>query len=89
MAVEAASEHAVDQSDVDRLCLQGAPAGFVDRVGAVPADQVEQPVDLPHFGPRQRMFQAGGDIAGDVLGVRGSATRRGPEWRSDPMNCLT
>jgi hypothetical protein len=58
----AAALDAVDQADVDDLGVPGAPAGIVDGVGAVAAHQPEEPVDLAHLGPRQRMLQHGGRV---------------------------
>ena len=45
--------------DVDDLGVQRAAAGIVDRISAVAAHQPQQPVNLAHLGPRQRMPPAG------------------------------
>ena len=46
-------QHRGDLGDVDHVEVQRPGAGGVDRAGPVAADQPEQPVDLPHPGPRQ------------------------------------
>jgi hypothetical protein len=68
-----AGEHPFDQSDVDRLGVQGAPAGRLDPVGAVAADQAEQPVDLAHLGPGQRVVEHRGGVGANGGAVRGGA----------------
>ena len=55
-----AGEHAVDQPDADRFGVHGALAGVIDALGAVAAHQPEQPVDLAHLRPGQRMLQQRG-----------------------------
>ena len=46
-------QHRGDLGDVDDVEFERALAGGVDRAGPVTADQPEQPVNLPHPGPRQ------------------------------------
>ena len=67
----ALGEHAVDEPDVDDFGVQGAPAGIVDGVCAVAAHQPEEPVDLAHLRPRQRMLQRGGRVGADMLPMDG------------------
>ena len=77
----AAGQHAVDEPDVDDLGVQGAAAGVLDRVGAVAAHQPQQPVDLAHLGPRQRMLQHRRGIGADVGAVRGCLALQGVRSR--------
>ena len=41
------------------------------------ADQTEQPVDLAHLGPGQRVVQQRGGVGADMLAVPGGASGQG------------
>ncbi|MEV6324977.1 hypothetical protein AB0M45_27925 [Nocardia sp. NPDC051787] len=69
LAGSAASEHAVDDADVDDLDVQGAATGVIDGVGAVAAHQPEQPVDLPHLRPGQWMLEHRRRISTDMRAI--------------------
>ena len=71
--VATAGQHPINESHVDRLGLEGLLAGRVDGLVAVAADQSEQPVDLAHFGPGQRMIQQRGGVGANVWAVGGGA----------------
>jgi hypothetical protein len=47
------------------------PAGVLDRISAMAAHQPQQPVDLAHLGPRQRMLEHGGGVGAHMWAVGG------------------
>ncbi len=67
--VEAAGEDAFDEPDVDDLDLECLRAGEVGLLGAVAPRQPEQPIDLAHLGPGQRVLEDCFGVGADVRAV--------------------
>lgn len=77
MFTAAAGQDPLDQPDVDHLGVQGTPARVVDLLGAVAAHQPQQPVDLTHLGPRQRMLEHRCRVGADMGALGGCLALQG------------
>src|SRR5262249_20876132 len=71
LVFEGALQHPLDADDVDHLELQGPAAGLLHALSAEALDQAEQPVDLAHPGPGQRVVEKPGRVDADLLSVTG------------------
>ncbi len=63
--------HRGDLGHRDHVEFQGTPAGGVHRLGPVAFDQPQQPVHLPHPGPRQLVIEQTFGIDADISPVAG------------------
>src|SRR5262245_801998 len=71
LVFEGALQHPLDADDIDHVELQGPAAGLLHALGAEALDQAEQPVDLAHPGPGQRVVEESGGVDPDLLPMTG------------------
>src|SRR5215472_2546618 len=82
LVFEGALQHPLDADDVDHVELQGPAAGLLHALGSEALDQAEQPVDLAHPGPGQRVVQEPGGVDTDLLPVAGGLPLSGTRCRA-------